>query len=106
MESKARSDWARQYNDVKNSGRSLDRRQGDDGMMMHGGGGGGWFMSMRATDEKPRVTWTLLRRVLGYAMPYRWQILAMLLMILSTTALGLLSPLVTRDLIDRTLPQR
>ena len=74
-------------------------------MMFHGGGGG-WFMSMRATDEKPRITWTLLRRVLGYAMPYRWQIVAMLLMILSTTALGLLSPLVTRDLIDRTLPQR
>jgi ATP-binding cassette subfamily B protein len=74
-------------------------------MMFHGGGGGGWFMSMRATDEKPRVTWTLLKRVLAYSRPYRWQIVAMLLMILTTTGLGLLTPLVTRDLIDRTLPQ-
>src|SRR5579859_3867223 len=74
-------------------------------MMMHGGGGG-WFMTMRATDEKPRVTWSLLKRVMGYARPYWWQIAAMLVMILITTGLGLLSPLVTRDLIDRTLPQR
>jgi ATP-binding cassette subfamily B protein len=74
-------------------------------MMMHGGGGG-WFMAMRATDEKPRVTWSLLKRVMGYARPYWWQITAMLVMILITTGLGLLSPLVTRDLIDRTLPQR
>ncbi len=73
--------------------------------MMHGGGGG-WFMSMRATDEKPRITWTLLRRVLGYARPYGWQIVTMLVLILTTTGLGLLNPLVTRDLIDRTLPQR
>ena len=73
-------------------------------MMFHGGGGG-WFMSMRATDEKPRVTWTLLKRVLAYGRPYTWQIVAMLLMILTTTGLGLLTPLVTRDLIDRTLPQ-
>src|SRR5947209_10943641 len=76
-------------------------------MMFHGGGGGGgWFMSMRATDEKPRVTWSLLKRVLAYARPYRWQIAGMLLMILTTTGLGLLTPLVTRDLIDRTLPQK
>ena len=72
--------------------------------MFHGGGGG-WFMSMRATDEKPRITWTLLRRVMGYSSPYRWQIVGMLLMILTTTGLGLLNPLVMRDLIDRTLPQ-
>ena len=74
-------------------------------MMFHGGGGGGWFSMMRASDEKPRVTWSLLKRVLAYARPYQWQIVAMLLMILTTTGLGLLTPLVTRDLIDRTLPQ-
>src|SRR5438034_9828085 len=74
-------------------------------MMFHGGGGGGWFMSMRATDEKPRITWTLLKRVLAYSTPYRWPIAGMLLLILTTTGLGLLNPLVMRDLIDRTLPQ-
>src|SRR5579859_5621902 len=73
--------------------------------MMFLGGGGGWFMSMRATDEKPRITWTLLKRVMAYSGPYRWQIAGMLLMILLTTGLGLLNPLVMRDLIDRTLPQ-
>jgi ATP-binding cassette, subfamily B, bacterial len=74
--------------------------------MFHGGGGGGgWFMSMRATDEKPRITWTLLKRVMAYSRPYRWQILGMLVLILTTTGLGLLNPLVMRDLIDRTLPQ-
>ena len=71
-------------------------------MMVHGGN---WMMAMRATDEKPRVTWALLRRVLAYGRPYRWQIAGMLLLILTTTGLGLLTPLVTRDLIDRTLPQ-
>jgi ATP-binding cassette subfamily B protein len=76
-------------------------------MMFHGGGGGGgnWFSAMRASDEKPRVTWSLLRRVLAYGRPYRRQIAGMLVMILTTTGLGLLTPLVTRDLIDRTLPQ-
>jgi ATP-binding cassette subfamily B protein len=75
--------------------------------MFHaGGGGGGWFMSMRATDEKPRITWTLLKRVMAYSRPYRWQIVGMLVLILTTTGLGLLNPLIMRDLIDRTLPQR
>ena len=75
-------------------------------MMFHGGGGGGWFSFMRSSDEKPRVTWTLLRRVMAYSKPYRWHIAGMLAMILITTGLGLLVPLVMRDLIDNTLPQR
>ena len=54
---------------------------------------------------RPRMTWALLRRVLAYGRPYRWQIAGMLVLILTTTGLGLLTPLVTRDLIDRTLPQ-
>src|SRR5262245_24072869 len=67
---------------------------------------GAWFGAMTSTDEKPKVTWELLKRVLSYGRPYRWQIVAMLLLILITTGLGLLTPLVTRDLIDRTLPNR
>ena len=70
--------------------------------MMHGGGG--WFAVMHATDEKPKVTWALLRRVLGYAQPYRLHIAGMLLMILLSTGLNLLTPLILRDLIDRTIP--
>jgi ATP-binding cassette subfamily B protein len=59
-----------------------------------------------APDEKPRITWALVKRVWSYARPYRGWILVMLLMTLVTTGLGLLAPLILRDLIDRTLPAR
>jgi ATP-binding cassette subfamily B protein len=71
--------------------------------MMHGAG---WRGYLRSPDEKPQVTWDLLRRVLSYARPYRWQIAGMLIMILITASLSLLTPLILRDLIDRTLPAR
>ena len=71
--------------------------------MMHGGG---WFSYISSPDEKPTVTWALLRRVLGYSGPYRWQIAGMLLMILVTTGLALLTPLILRDLIDHTIPTK
>jgi ATP-binding cassette subfamily B protein len=59
---------------------------------------------VNAPDEKPAITWPLLRRVLAYAAPYRWLMVAMLLLILAHTGLSLLSPLIMRDLIDRTIP--
>ena len=49
-----------------------------------------------APDEKPEITWQLLRRVLKYARPYRWQISGSLLLILSHTGLTLLSPQILR----------
>ena len=70
-------------------------------MGMHGMGWGGF---LHATDEKPKVTRGLMKRVLSYAAPYRWQIAGMLAMILLATGLTLLTPLVLRDLIDRTIP--
>src|SRR5215831_3988855 len=65
-----------------------------------------WHCSFTSTGAKPRVTWPLLRRVMGYAWPYRWLITGMLLAILASTGLGLLRPLILRDLLDRTLPNR
>lgn len=66
------------------------------------------FRGMRglinAPDETPRITWPLLMRVLRYARPYRWLMVAMLALILASTGLSLLSPLIMRDLIDRTIP--
>lgn len=47
-----------------------------------------------------------MRRVLHYGKPYRWQIFGMLLLILINTGLTLLTPLILRDLIDRTIPNR
>ena len=66
---------------------------------------GGWFSLLNATDEKPKVTWALLRRVLSYSLPYRWQIGGMLAAILASTGLALLTPLILRTLIDQTIPQ-
>ena len=66
---------------------------------------GGWFSYLRSTDEKPKVTWDLLKRVLRYSQPYRWQIVAMLVMILVNTGLTLITPLILRQLIDVTIPQ-
>ncbi len=66
--------------------------------------GSGWWSYIYDAGEKPRVTWQLLRRVLAYARPYRVHIALMLLLILVTTLLGLLTPLIFRDLIDYTLP--
>ena len=66
----------------------------------------GWWSYVSSTGEKPKVTWPLMRRVLSYSRPYRWQIIAMLLMILFNTGLTLITPLIMRDLIDRTIPAR
>jgi ATP-binding cassette, subfamily B, bacterial len=63
-------------------------------------------INSNAPDENPRVTRGLLKRVWSYARPYRWWILGMLAITLATTGLGLLTPLILRDLIDRTLPAR
>jgi ATP-binding cassette subfamily B protein len=67
--------------------------------------GGGWWGYLGGTEEKPKVTWALLRRVLAYARPYRWQIVGMLITILINTSLTLLTPLILRTLIDQTIPQ-
>jgi ATP-binding cassette subfamily B protein len=70
-------------------------------MGLHGGGMRGLINS---PDEKPKITWTLLKRVLQYAKPYRWLIIGLLLLILTNTGFMLLTPLVMRDLIDKTIP--
>lgn len=66
--------------------------------------GSGWWSYLSSPEEKPRVTRGLLRRVAHYAYPYRWRILAMLLLILLASGLTLLTPLILRQLIDHTLP--
>ena len=65
-----------------------------------------WSQFVQSNDEAPKVSRTLLKRVLDYAKPYRKHIFWMLLLILLTSALGLISPLILRELIDRTLPEK
>jgi len=67
---------------------------------------GSWWTIFRDSDTPPpQVTWALLRRVLAFARPYRAHIVGMFACILLTTGLGLLSPLIFRELIDHVLPQ-
>ena len=69
---------------------------------------GGWWSYIRydAKQDRPQVSWPLIRRVAVYGRPYVGRIAAMLAIILVVTLLSLIPPLLTRDLIDRTLPQR
>ena len=69
-------------------------------------GGGYWRFIRNAEEDRADVTRALLRRVLGYAWPWRLRLAFMLLLILVSAGLGLLTPLIFRDLIDYTLPAR
>src|SRR5512135_838487 len=66
--------------------------------------GTGWRGYLRSSDERPRLTRDLVRRVIGYARPYRLKIIEMFILILATTGLGLLTPLIMRYLIDYVIP--
>src|SRR5512140_3348826 len=68
--------------------------------------GYGWFSYMRSGDEQPKVTRQLLLRVLAYARPYWGPLFWMLVTILISTALGLVSPLIFRSMIDQVLPSK
>ncbi len=57
-------------------------------------------------DERPRVSWALLKRVISYSRPYVRLIILVFIVTLVVICLSLLNPLIMRDLIDRTLPQR
>ncbi len=68
--------------------------------------GSGWWSYISAPSEKPKVTRELLKRVMAYSRPYLKQIAGMLFLILLSTGLTLLTPLILRDLIDRTIPSK
>lgn len=70
--------------------------------MMHGGG---WFGIFSSLEEKPKITPSLLLRVIRYGKPYIWQILMMFVLIILTTGLNLITPLILRQLIDHILPE-
>ncbi len=65
-----------------------------------------WRGFINASDEKPHLTWGLIKRVLQYGKPYRWQLIGSLLAILIYTGVALLSPLILRYLIDHAIPDK
>jgi ATP-binding cassette, subfamily B, bacterial len=66
-----------------------------------------WFRYAHNNTEKnkPKISRALILRVLSYARPYWTQIGIMLVMILITTGIGLLTPLIFRELIDNVLSE-
>lgn len=63
------------------------------------------YLFNNSDDTKgKKVTWGLVKRVLAYARPYTKQIILMFGAILFSTGLGLLSPLIIRELIDNVIP--
>lgn len=68
---------------------------------------GGWWAMMRADDNaRPHLTKALLLRVASYARPYALKIALTLGAILTASLLGLIPPLLYRDLIDHAIPQK
>jgi ATP-binding cassette, subfamily B, bacterial len=63
-----------------------------------------WRSIIRSTDERPSLSWDLLKRVLAYSRAYRFHLLGMLLLILADSGLSILSPLVVRQIIDTVIP--
>src|SRR3972149_2277909 len=73
--------------------------------MLHGGG---WWSLLSADESKGKaqVDRQLLIRVLAYAKPYWLLVLIVLLVIVITSLIELIPPLLYRDLIDNVLPAR
>ncbi len=74
--------------------------------MFHGPGGGWWGFTRGNEDAQPHLTKDLLMRVAAYARPYTFKIALTLGVILVASLLGLVPPLLYRDLIDHALPQK
>ena len=70
--------------------------------------GGGWWSYIRYDEKKdrPHVNRALLLRVIWTARPYWGQALLMLVAILVVSLLGLIPPLLIRELIDVALPEK
>jgi ATP-binding cassette subfamily B protein len=68
----------------------------------------GWRSYIRydKDQDRPDVSWQLLQRVAGWARPYSGRIVLLLALIILTSLLGLVSPLLYRDLLDNALPNR
>ena len=70
--------------------------------------GGGWGSYLRYDEEqdRPKISRSLMARVAGYARPYWGVILPLILLIVVTSLLNLVPPMLTRELVDVALPER
>lgn len=70
---------------------------------MHGSSWGA-FMRHDESQSAPQIDRALVRRVLGYARPYKGQVIVVLVTIVVISLLSLLPPLLMRALIDTAIP--
>ena len=72
--------------------------------MMHGSG---WWSYVRPdAQDRPKLSRDLLRRVLGYAAPYKVGTVVMFATIAGISILGVIPPLLYRALIDTAIPTK
>ncbi len=67
--------------------------------------GTGWWTYIKYDQDhdRPKMSWSLLRRVGAYARPYRLKVMGLLTTIFAITGLSLIPPLLYRDLIDNAI---
>lgn len=58
----------------------------------------------KETDEKPNITKSLVIRILTYFLPYWKLMIAMFLTIITTSVLGIIPSILTKEIIDSALP--
>jgi len=70
--------------------------------------GDGWrsYINFDKERDKPQISWTLLRRVGFYVRPYKLKASLLVGLIILTSILNIISPLLFRDLLDNALPNK
>ncbi len=67
--------------------------------------GGRWGAFIRYDEqEKPQLSWRLLRRVAAYARPYWLKLVVVLITMVGISLISLIPPLLIRDFIDYAIP--
>jgi ATP-binding cassette subfamily B protein len=68
--------------------------------------GGGWwnYIWYDEKQDRPSVDWQLIKRVMGYAKPFRRKIILTLILIGVSSLLGIATPLLFRAIINDALP--
>lgn len=57
------------------------------------------------SQKMPKLSWPFVTRILSYFKPYPFRLLAVIVLILTSSALGLVPPLLLQKMIDVALPQ-
>ncbi len=73
------------------------------GGMGRGGLGPRGFLTDEEKQNMPKVTWPLIKRIVSYMKPYKFQFTAVIIIILLSSVIGLLPSIVTGKIVDEAL---